>query len=311
MGALLLCAQPAEAADIGSAAQEAVPVEKEDSSFTEEVKEETPGTELITEPESMEEQEYPETAERRNLLSVYPWTNQSFMEKVTGRKKSLFSEPMHLAEEYAYVRRHREFYPDDTAVNAAGNPNLIHFLYQYIMRDYKLQSSIRLTEAELKQKVPVLYQWDERWGFSDYGRAVIGITGCGPTSLSMVITGMTRNPKATPREIATFAAENNYYVAGDGTRWALFPAAAREYGLHCSQIPVSEKNILEELEAGRLLICSMGPGIFTAQGHFIVVAGQKDGKFIIHDPNNRANTGKLWTYDEIRKEIRAVFSFRK
>ena len=58
-----------------------------------------------------------------------------------------------------------------------------------------------------------------------------------------------------------------------------------------------------------LLVCSVGPGSFTTGGHFIVLAGLKDGKIIINDPNSIENSKKLWDLDEFQDEISNMWSY--
>ena len=86
-------------------------------------------------------------------------------------------------------------------------------------------------------------QWDSRWGYEEYGSSVIGITGCGPTCLSMVVIGLVGDTDATPKSIADFATENGYYVVGTGTKWSLMTAVADEYNLTCTQLKNNEENV--------------------------------------------------------------------
>ena len=42
------------------------------------------------------------------------------------------------------------------------------------------------------------------------------MTGCGPTVLSMVVSGLTGDSSITPYVVARYAQENGYYVSGTG-----------------------------------------------------------------------------------------------
>ena len=59
-------------------------------------------------------------------------------------------------------------------------------------------SDVKLTEKERKSAHPLFIQWDERWAYIPYGDENIGMAGCGPTCMSMVIVGLTHNSEATP-----------------------------------------------------------------------------------------------------------------
>ena len=54
----------------------------------------------------------------------------------------------------------------------------------------------------------------------------------------------------------------------------------------------------------------MGPGAFTETGHYIVLAGVEDGKIRVNDPNSRANSERLWSYEEIERQIRNIWVIR-
>lgn len=213
------------------------------------------------------------------------------------------------AEKLAWIRSHSGLYPADEADKAEGNEGLIDFLYGWQNGTIPADGEISFTQQELDADVPLLQQWDPRWGASPYGSSVIGITGCGPTCLSMVVLGLTGNTEATPRALAEYATRNGYYRRGSGTRWTVFPAAAQAWGVQCSELPLSESAMRKALEHGGVLICSMGPGHFTATGHFIVIAGAQDGGFCVNDPNSTANSAALWPYDTLAPEIRAMWVF--
>ena len=57
------------------------------------------------------------------------------------------------------------------------------------------------------------------------------------------------------------------------------------------------------------MICAMGPGVFTDGGHYIVIAGYNDSGFIIRDPNSPENSARVWAFDEIRDQIKNLWSF--
>ena len=62
---------------------------------------------------------------------------------------------------------------------------MLEFVEGY--NDVHKKSSEGLTFEERKKKVPLFIQWDKRWGYEPYGTSDIGISGCGPTCMAMVI----------------------------------------------------------------------------------------------------------------------------
>lgn len=61
-------------------------------------------------------------------------------------------------------------------------------------------------------EVPLFMQWDKRWGYESYGDSNIGLSGCGPTCLSMVYLYFTGDVAGNPREIARYCEENGFYT---------------------------------------------------------------------------------------------------
>ena len=130
-------------------------------------------------------------------------------------------------------------------------------------------------------------QWDQRWGYHRYAGEVMGLSGCGPTALSMVAIFMTGDITKNPRWVADFASQNGYAVDGSGTAWSLMLEGARQIGLSSKEIPVERERVENNLQAGNPIIALMGPGEFTSNGHFIVLTGLQNGRLKINDPNSR------------------------
>ena len=83
---------------------------------------------------------------------------------------------------------------------------------------------------------------------------------------------------------------------------------AKDLGLDADKIAIS--SIKAALEAGKPVICSMAPGDFTEQGHFIVLAGiDSKGKIIVNDPNSIARSEKHWNLQRIQSQVKAAWSY--
>ena len=62
------------------------------------------------------------------------------------------------------------------------------------------------------------------------------------------------------------------------------------------------------LEEGKPIILAMGKGDFTESGHYIVLTGVEDEGFRVNDPNSPQNSAKLWTYEQLEKQIRNIWA---
>lgn len=200
-------------------------------------------------------------------------------------------------------------YPDSLIELLERNPETEAFVLEYPLKK-DVQPEVDLSESE-NTAVPLFLQWDQRWGYIQYGSDVAGLTGCGPVCLSMAAYYLTGDPAMSPDRIIQFSLDNGYCVPGDGTLWTLISEGGIQLGLDVAELPLVESRIYDELEAGNPIICVMGPGDFTTTGHYIVLAGLEEGLIRVNDPNSIANSQRLWSYEEICDQIRNLWAIRK
>lgn len=198
-------------------------------------------------------------------------------------------------------------YPESMIALLERNPETEDFVLQYPFYE---KADYDLSEYENTAAVPLFLQWDPRWGYEKYGSDVIGITGCGPTCLAMAGYYLTGDDRFTPEKIAQFAELNGYYASGYGSSWTLISEGGIKLGLDVTEIPLVEKRINENLKAGNPIILAMGKGDFTTTGHYIVLVGMEDGKYIVNDPNSVENSNTLWSYEQIEGQIRNLWVIR-
>ena len=212
----------------------------------------------------------------------------------------------------AFAKEHHlalEEWPESFIELLDKNPETRDFVLYYPLKK-DLKPDIDLSEYANCDEVPLFLQWDERWGYSEYAGEAMGLSGCGPTCLSMVSMYILDDPKYTPRYIADFAEGNGFSVPGSGSSWTLVSEGGKMLGLDITEIPLVETRIIDNLEVGNPIICVMGPGDFTSTGHFIVMTGYTEGKIKINDPNSPVRSEKLWEYDDIKAQIRNLWVCR-
>ena len=213
----------------------------------------------------------------------------------------------------------REKYSDDLLTWLFDHQEALQWVIDYPEQSARSEEelsaqglqAVDLKDYRIQNHIPVYFQWSEVWGYASYGSENIGMGGCGPTSLSMVATGLTGNTLFTPKYVADMSVNMGYYVDGVGTDWTLMTAGASELGIKSAQLTNwSEDTFKSELSAGHPIICSMGPGDFTNQGHFIVLSGlTEEGKVLINDPNSKINSRKKWDLNTIINQMNAAWSF--
>lgn len=200
-------------------------------------------------------------------------------------------------------------YPQSLIDLLERNPETREFVLEYPLR-YSKRTEIDLSEYENTDTVPLFLQWDQRWGYIQYGSDVAGITGCGPVCLAMAGYYLTKDEAMSPDNMIRFALKNGYCVPGNGTSWTLISEGGEKLGLDVTEIPLDENRILQNLEAGNPIICVMGPGDFTSTGHYIVLVGTENGLIRVNDPNSKTNSQKLWDFDTIRSQFRNLWVIR-
>lgn len=214
--------------------------------------------------------------------------------------------PLTAEEEIAAVAEKHNLetsaWPDSLVELLAKNPDARDFVLDYPFNKDK-NYEIRLDEFKNSKTVPLLFQWDERWGYHLYGDELMGLSSCGPTCLSMVCIYLLNDVSYNPKYIAEFSEREGYRVPNQGSAWALISEGGRKLGLQVSEIAPVEAIVQQNLEAGNPIICVMGPGIFTETGHFIVLTAYKNGKITINDPNSKRNSEKQWEFSEFKDQI--------
>lgn len=209
-------------------------------------------------------------------------------------------------QKIATVMKNKEDYPKIMLEMLSRNLDMTDYVLGYPKKKGNLYSK---TIGEVEQgKYPLLLQYDSRWGYGIYGDEVIAINGCGPTSLAMILAGLTGKNNVTPYDISLYAYNNGYYE--NGTSWSFFTNGVKKYGIVGTEISLSKSTMIDELEQGHPIICSMRKGDFTTTGHIIAITGISDGKFIINDPASVERSNKLWSYEKIKGQIKNLWSFR-
>lgn len=161
-----------------------------------------------------------------------------------------------------------------------------------------------------KGTFPVLYQWDKSWGYTTYSGTAFSCTGCGPTAMSMVYMGLTGEGDKTPADMAEYARENGFETENQGTLNEFFSNAAESFGFSFDELDVESASLTEALDAGKVIICNVGEGDFTDDGHFIVITGfDENGDLKVNDPFSSVNSKKSWDIDEIIVQTIALYAF--
>ena len=160
--------------------------------------------------------------------------------------------------------------------------------------------NVRFTDGATE--VVYFNRLDERWANKPYGTDNIGGYGCGPTSMSIVVSSLT-DDIVDPVEMAEWAYQNGGWCSKSGSYHSLIPSAAKAWGLNVEGCTASEpQRILDALSDGKLVVAIMTKGHFTSGGYFIVLRGVQDGQILVADPARYRRSEKLWDLSIILNE---------
>lgn len=158
-------------------------------------------------------------------------------------------------------------------------------------------------------KMPYLYQIDAAFADDRYSNGPISLQGCGPFALDMVYIDLTGDTSMGPIEMAAYATSNGYSTDRNGSAWALVGSGAAGLGLKSEVLGASTSSLRAALQAGKDVICVMGPGTFTRVGHFIALDGlDADGRAIVHDSNSYLRSHQSWDLNLIVSEMSCAWA---
>lgn len=192
---------------------------------------------------------------------------------------------------------------------AAKDPLAVSYVRNYPEK-YPQSKGKPYDEPVSAGTVPNLYQWDERWGYTEYSSAPFALTGCCPTCLSMVAMGLTGDASLTPAVVARMSKDGGYMTEYSGTANAFLLDSCSDLGIRGDDLPISADSVVSALNAGKVIICNVGPGDFTTGGHFIVFAGlTEDGLLKVNDPYSSVNSSKEWKISDVLGQTMALWSY--
>lgn len=160
-------------------------------------------------------------------------------------------------------------------------------------------------------KVPVIYQFDYKkvvCTIDGKGKSA-STSGCGATSMCMAIHYLTGNTTPTPYTLFKWSYDNGYYH-GNGLGHEAVSAMGKLYGVTGNWTGKDGAKIIAALKSGHPVIAHMGPGVFTKQGHYILLKGvTDDGKILVNDPGSRSRTGKAYPLSTILSQSKTSEPF--
>ena len=156
--------------------------------------------------------------------------------------------------------------------------------------------------------VPLLLQYDEQWGYADYGDNLLAYDGAAPTCLAMAASYLKKDTGYNPIKVGDFAMANNYLSEYNKTSWDLMTKGTGQLGLSCDEMSVNEGNMKAALDEDKVIICCLQAGDFTQDEHYVVIRGFDDHKFLINDPASKARSEIAWPFERLSSQIKNMWA---
>ena len=169
-------------------------------------------------------------------------------------------------------------------------------IHLYYKQDNGQLIAVDATTTQVSKAVyntPYYSQRDGRWGGRKYGPYSMDATGCVPTTLAMVISGITGS-EVLPTTVADYLYNytNEFNKDGFGTSSRGIVRAAQHWDLTTETL-FTASAVKEVLSQGHHVLGAVGTSIFAHYPvtHELVLKGYDNGKTYVRDPYNAANNG--------------------
>lgn len=138
----------------------------------------------------------------------------------------------------------------------------------------------------------------------------IGNSGCGPTAMADIVAAWW-DSSVTPVDMAALCVNAGYRTTNNGTAWGYFRYVAKKY--KASQfIQTSSYTTAEAaIKNGACVICAVGPGIWTKNGHLICWWKVDDNYVYICDPGGSSAARAKSNKSNLRAQATQYFIFYK
>ena len=161
------------------------------------------------------------------------------------------------------------------------------------------KSEIVIIEDEPIHTMPLYMQEDPRWSDQAYGGGTIGTHGCGLTSAAMAMTFI-EGEYISPASLATMSGDA-FITDGVNDPDKICKWLVDNYGVEWSGEKWTLDDGLALVDEGYVVIASMSGklGDRNYGGHNVLIYAHVDGGYLVRDPDDAANSNKVFTYEEL------------
>ncbi len=165
------------------------------------------------------------------------------------------------------------------------------------------------TLAVDKSKGFYISQNNQKYYELPYSGDTMHVSGCGPISITMALNMLSGKSVYDAETVALWAKNHGYMDPTSGTIWSFIKDFPDVQGFDADAVSITSVDDLDKcFKDGAVIVTVMGKGVFTDEGHFIVLAGlDSENKVQVVDPMSIYRTNKNWPAEQMIKESKGSF----
>lgn len=210
-------------------------------------------------------------------------------------------------DKLSWIASNANQYSDTSMLELAlDEPDSIDFVAAYPSSD---KTAKPYGESVTAGSPPQFYDWDTRWGNVDYAGSALGVTGSGPTALSMAYMGLTGSTDKTAADISSLISADGLTTGDSHMDGSFLKDHASDVGLTCKTYESSADNLTTILDTGTYIMIEAGAGTLTDEAHWVLLVTENtDGSIVVYDPTSTKVSSVSWTAAKLVSSCSALYS---
>jgi len=218
-----------------------------------------------------------------------------------------FADALNRNDKLSWIAANADQYSDTSMLELALNePASIDFVAAYPSSD---KTAELYGDSVTAGSAPLLYDWDTRWGNVDYAGSALGVTGSGPTALSLAYMGLTGSTDKTAADIASLVTTDGLATGDSHMDGSFLKDHASDVGITCKTYESSADNLTTVLNAGTYIMIEAKAGTLTDKAHWVLlVTENEDGSVVVYDPTSTEVSSVSWTATKLASSCSMLYS---
>ncbi|MBR3234070.1 MAG: hypothetical protein IKG11_00470 [Atopobiaceae bacterium] len=212
-------------------------------------------------------------------------------------------------ETFAKIAKSADKITDERLIDLAiAEPEAVDFVYGSIKAKGTSQP---YGENVTTGDFPVLYTFDERWGYLPYADGIAGVTASGPVAVSMASMGLSGKNNYDPATIIQAVAAANLASGTTGMDDSFITNHAADAGLAATTCEASSDGIYSALSDGAPVLIKLkaDSGIGSESAHWALITQlNSDGSITVNDPTSAVASSHTWSLGAVSSKADTAYS---